>query len=300
MTISYQAKTIADALQKWLNEGQGKAVVVPDLLKLWEVAYQTTAYPRALVCYAGESLRGDFSVAAALGRVDRQWLVAIIRGTGFPTSRGIGLTDTVMNGPAFYDQVEEGRDVIRCLRNISVELPLDFKRIYPMEKLDDFISGYIVEFSTAVDLPQMSEAPDVVNIYSNMPVAYVTPDIFSDTQASFGEWPAGDYIVRYINGALIYADSNPQWSVNASNEADGHRYKIVHDGGDTTINGPGNATLYASQSLAEAGNSGLEVSFTHTGGSINMYLFDSPYGDNLTGNPNPTFGLFSASPYLSP
>lgn len=156
MQISAQANIIAENLQRWIETEKGKAVVVNDMSHMWEVAFQQTQWPRALVCYMGDSLRGDFSVAAALGRSDRQWCVALVRGTGFGATRGDGLSKQVGNGRAFYDQVEECRDVIRCMRNVSVELPVDFLGIEPMANLEDYMSGYLIKFSTAVDLPQMT------------------------------------------------------------------------------------------------------------------------------------------------
>lgn len=171
MRISAQAKILAEAMQTLLDADKGRAVICNDIEHLWEIAYQSTSTPRALICYLGETPRGDFSVAAALGRVDRQWVVALIRGTGFAATRGDGLTSNVQNARPFYEQVEDARDTIRCLRSISEEQPLDMRGIRPMEKLDDFMSGYLIEFSTANDWPVMSvEQPTL--IFTNVEQSY--------------------------------------------------------------------------------------------------------------------------------
>jgi hypothetical protein len=116
----------------------------------------------------------------------------------------------------------------------------------------------------------------------------ITPDIYSPTVSYFGSYPAGTYQIAYINGALKY---NPAqgwalnaWSINPSG------YIIVYSAG--TLQFPGsNFVTFPSQAAVEAYNAGISQLIVHSGGSIGMFLTDTIYGDNLPGNPNPTFGL---------
>lgn len=117
------------------------------------------------------------------------------------------------------------------------------------------------------------------------------PSITEETIAWFssGEnFPAGDYKVEYVNGALKY---NPSfdWQLNYSAA---HGYYITFNGGTSIINAPGDTNAYGTQAALEAANAGQFVTFHHSGGKIGMYLFDDPYGDNLGGDPNPTFRLY--------
>lgn len=127
-------------------------------------------------------------------------------------------------------------------------------------------------------------------------VGEVEPDIFSDAQSSFGTQPAGSYRIEYVEGALQYLGGTV-WKLNGSSA---HGYRIVHSGG-TEVEGPGAGDYgtvmeFASQAAVESHYAGAFVDFTHTGGTISMYLLDDPYGDNAAGTPNPTFRLVRICP----
>lgn len=169
MTITKTANKLRDILAQWAEPNGGTAQVVFDLREMWATAYKESEKPRILICYNGEQIRGDFSVAALLGRVDRQWLVAITRGRGFNPKRGQSLTDSKGNAEPFYDSVENVRDYLRCAIGVSAENlrtdnpdsgTIDFKAIRPMDNGDLIVDGYIIEFSTAADLPLVATTPE--------------------------------------------------------------------------------------------------------------------------------------------
>jgi hypothetical protein len=159
MTISAQASAIQQVLQSWAQPRAGVASVSFDVYDMWETASKQSQVPRILIAYAGEEIRGDFSVAAALHRVDRQWQVAVTRGRGFTIQRGDTLILTNQNAEPFYDSVEYVRDICRCLTGLSEELPIDFKSVEPMQMGDLIIDGYLIKFSTANDLPNVEALP---------------------------------------------------------------------------------------------------------------------------------------------
>lgn len=161
MTIADQARFIRDALNPWAQQEGGKTFVASDLAHLWQMAQANSKSPRAILCYNGEDIRGDFTVAAILGRVDRHWLLAVTRGRGFAAERGDALTETVGNNKPLYDLVDEARNLIRAMTldpNVT-ERPVDFKAIRPMVFGDAIMDGYQIEFSIGTSLDQIAEVP---------------------------------------------------------------------------------------------------------------------------------------------
>ena len=159
MTISEQASAIQQVLQSWATPKGGVASVAFDVFDMWETASKQSQAPRILIAYAGEEIRGDFAVAAALHRVDRQWQIAVTRGRGFTIQRGDTLILPNQNAEPFYDSVEYVRDICRCLTGISEEVPVDFKSVEAMQMGDLIIDGYLIKFSTANDLPNAQPEP---------------------------------------------------------------------------------------------------------------------------------------------
>lgn len=121
-----------------------------------------------------------------------------------------------------------------------------------------------------------------------VPVADVVPDITSNAVSYFsGPFVAGRYRVNYVEGALQYAGG--LWGLNAGAP---YGFRVVHSGGSAVIEGPYTTyTQQASQADVETANAGAYVEFDHAGGTIGVYLQDTPYEDNDPGSPNPTFEL---------
>jgi hypothetical protein len=155
MTIAQEALIYKQSLAEWAEQQGGIVVVASNLKDMWEQAYKVSDRPRVLICYAGENARGPFSRAAATHRVDRLWQIAVTRGRGLNAERGTSLTNQVGNADPFYDVVEYVRDRIRAINNTSVEAPLDYKANRPMSSGNLILDGYIIDFSTAHDLPQL-------------------------------------------------------------------------------------------------------------------------------------------------
>jgi hypothetical protein len=159
VTISEQASAIQQVLQSWADNNGGTAVVVSNLDALWKQAFMSSQKQRLLICFMGEQIRGDFSVAAAMHRVDRDWVVAITQGRGLTADRGDALILPNQNAPAFYDSVEYARDICRCLTGISAEVPVDYKNIEPMQLGEMVADGYLIHFSVATDIPNAQPEP---------------------------------------------------------------------------------------------------------------------------------------------
>lgn len=163
MTISQQADLIAGVMQTWIATVKGDVEVCYDLRQMWQVATQASDKVRVLITYGGEDIRGDFAQAAILGRVDRKWIVALVRGRGFNTIPGLALATTQQNAPAFYDQLDEFRNILRSIifDVNTCENPPDFKNVRPIAYGNDVpMNGYMVEFTVGTQLPQLLDQPE--------------------------------------------------------------------------------------------------------------------------------------------
>lgn len=159
--ISDQANAIANALAGFVAQPdiRGSAQIAFDESHLWDIASVQSTAPRIIVCYAGESQRGDGPTQGVLYRVDRRWKVAVTRGRSLTQQSGTALSNQVLNSTPFYDLVEQVRDGVRSLLNISMERPVDFSTIEPMSLPNLVIDGYLIEFSTANDIPMIVSTP---------------------------------------------------------------------------------------------------------------------------------------------
>lgn len=155
ITIGQQAKNLQAVLGNWAAQFGGVAEVTSNLKDLWNQAAINNDQPRILICYMGETARGDSRIRSALNRVDRIWNVAVIRGRGFSARRGDSLTSQVVNAIPFYDVVETVRDTIRTILNISEEFPVEFLSIRPLSQGTMVLDAYTIEFMTANDIPEI-------------------------------------------------------------------------------------------------------------------------------------------------
>jgi hypothetical protein len=165
MTIEWQAEMIKAWLDVWVAPRGGYTKVLANPKHLWEEIFVTDEKPRVLVCFNGEISRGGFTAANTMHRVDRQWIVAIIRGHGFQNlaSEGQGQDGTPGAIDPFYKNCETIRDKCRVLLNISEEPPIDYKGMDPMPSIapygssgNVFLDGFAVKFSTANDIPAVT------------------------------------------------------------------------------------------------------------------------------------------------
>lgn len=155
LSITDAANQIAARLGEWAKPRGGEAVVMANMRHLWEEIRKMNDKPRCLVVFNGEVARGGFQQANTLHRVDRSWLVVVVRGHGFANL----MADVEGDTEPFYDSIEAIRELLRTLVEISEEFPIDYKStkpspgVGPSEAANVFLDAYALEFSTANDIP---------------------------------------------------------------------------------------------------------------------------------------------------
>lgn len=159
VSVSDQANIMVAHLTNWAEPRGGYAKVMANMRHLWEELIILTDKPRLLLVFAGEEARGNQAIDRDY-RVDRTWNVAIVRGHGF---RNL-MSDPQGDVEPFYQNVEDVRDHVRVLLNISEEFPVEYRGMEPLPSLLDkkvnsaFGDGYLLKFSTANDIPAIALA----------------------------------------------------------------------------------------------------------------------------------------------
>lgn len=148
-------------LEAWAQPRGGTVKIMANLRHLWEEVFAVaeTAAPRILITYTGEIPRGGKD-SNTLNRVDRQWMIVVIRGHGFRN----GITEGIKDVEAFTDSIETIRDMCRLILNISDEEEVPnviYKGTKPLPSLGPtptanvFLDAYALEFSTGNDIPKV-------------------------------------------------------------------------------------------------------------------------------------------------
>lgn len=165
MTIQWQCQMIQSWLNAWASARGGVASVVANTKHLWEKLLVADQQPRIVIVSNGEIARGGSNQANTMHRVDRQWIVAVIRGHGFndELDQGVGKAGTPGYVDPFYRHCQVVRDLCRVLINITEEPPIDYKGMEPIPSIapygaagNVFIDGMAIRFSTANDIPAIT------------------------------------------------------------------------------------------------------------------------------------------------
>jgi hypothetical protein len=161
LKISQQANMIG----VWLEEQSSGSGAVVEILAnqrhLWEkiFAMSTDAKPRILICFDGETARGG-QERNTLHRVDRSWVVVVMRGHGFDHGMAAQVPAEALT-TAFYDDCESVRDLCRRMIGLSEE-SIDYVTMRPLPGVAQpnmanvFLDGYVITFTTANDIPAIT------------------------------------------------------------------------------------------------------------------------------------------------
>lgn len=165
MNLVEQTERFRNHLQVWAEVRGGQVSVIANPRHLWEEFASHVlagAKPRILLMFTGETPRATAGAAYRTWRVDRMWTVVVIRGHGFLNA----LTHAVEDQPeAFYAALEDLRDTLRVVGDLSLERPIWYRGIRSLPNLGQgnaaniFLDAFTLEFSTANDIPAVEFTP---------------------------------------------------------------------------------------------------------------------------------------------
>jgi hypothetical protein len=161
LSISDQANMIAEQLSSWAEPRGGVVKVMANTRHLWEEVYghAVDGKPKILVCFNRERSRGSEQLRNNLHRVDRNWLVVVMRGHGFSN---LMAKESKTQTDDFYTHCEELRDKVRVITSVSEEFPIDYVGMNPLPGVavpgmaNVFLDAYSLEFNTANDIPAIT------------------------------------------------------------------------------------------------------------------------------------------------
>lgn len=172
--ISTVALMILAQLEPWAKDRGGYAKVVENESHLWEELLANSPVdqrPRVLIMSLGEKARGEYEGGerTAMERVDRSWMVVVMRGHGFKNLSVVGEGQPQTPGAIepFSDSLETIRDGIRVLAGISEERPINYKGTRPIPGIGQtqvaniFLDCRAIEFDTAADIPAIGNGVTV-------------------------------------------------------------------------------------------------------------------------------------------
>jgi hypothetical protein len=244
ISIAQQANNLHAVLDNYATQRGGEASVVSNLKEWWNQSAINNDIPRILICYMGENSRGSFNTRSALNRVDRTWNVAVIRGRGFSANRGDSLTKTVVNAIPFLQVVEDVRDTIRTILNISEEFPVEFLSIKPMSFGTTPIDGYIIEFVTANDIPNIILDAPLYPDPSGQGEQIVPPETPSNLGINWDVYAPRDYELTWfvstppLVGFTVYFSKfsgGPYLTQSVPAGSGVITYRWINDGGSTEV-----------------------------------------------------------------
>lgn len=161
VSVANAAQIIKAACGKWAAPKGASCKIIANVAHLWEELSVVKDKPRILVCFTGEEPRGEVGMRGHLQRVDRQWQVVVIRGHGFKNR----VAEAAGDADAFYTNLEEIREVVRTILNISEEFPVEYVGMEPLPNLGPnqganvFLDATSMRFTTANDLPRVTNQP---------------------------------------------------------------------------------------------------------------------------------------------
>lgn len=158
--ISQQEVALKTRIEEWAQPKGGVVRVMANQRHLWEeltTLPTDEAAPRVLILFAGEVVRGGVE-RFSINRVDRTWQIIVVRGRGFVEVIG---KDSLSGGTLqpFHDSVEELRQVVRQMLNLSEEFPIEYSGVKPLPSIMStpqagaFLDAELLEFTTANDIP---------------------------------------------------------------------------------------------------------------------------------------------------
>ena len=152
-------------LQTYAATVSGKAIIASDLQHAWEYTQGNENFPKIILIYTGDRIRGDFQTASINRMADIDFSVVVSRNRSLTTDRGAALTNPVGNAIPLYQITEGVRDIIRYTSGLDQmkEWPVDYKGTSQWETGAFISDAYSINFSMLIALPAELDAETVVS-----------------------------------------------------------------------------------------------------------------------------------------
>lgn len=167
--ISEQANIFGQVLASWVEPRGGVVKIAANMRHLWEFisGMALTDAPLVVICFNAERARGPEGQRNTLRRVDRDWVVVVLRGHGFENKMAKTDEEGGLNQvDDFYSSCEAIRDLLRTVISGVGEFPLDYKSMKPLPGVAQpgtanvFLDAYQIDFSTANDIVGVAYSKD--------------------------------------------------------------------------------------------------------------------------------------------
>lgn len=163
-SISEMSNFIKNSLTPFCTEEGGVAVVAENINEKLMTGWNNVVGPKCLIAFVGEDAYGEESIQDLLSYVRRHFDIIVQRGKILGEPRNTALTNTTGPSRAFYDQVEDIRDILRNLifPTPMIVNPIEYHGVKPAGTEGWMLDSYIISISMICQLGRPSfEAPEI-------------------------------------------------------------------------------------------------------------------------------------------
>lgn len=161
VSVSDQTKIIRDSLNDWAIEQRGVCIVCNNIEEQVLTGFDNVMGPVVLIQFLGEESIGDESVQELLGHVRRSFDILIKRGRLQCSPLSSPLVKTEGSVRAFYDLVEEARDIVRCIvwPSPMTTNPSEYHNIRPLQTDNWLLDSYVINISIVTQIGRVQALP---------------------------------------------------------------------------------------------------------------------------------------------
>lgn len=160
-SISNQCHILKDILGRYATNLGGVAVIAEDINEKIMMGYNNVVGPRILVTFISEENYGPEDIQDVTGFVRRYFDIVVQRGKLLSDPRNSGLTSNTGPSKAFYEVVEEIRDICRCVvwSSPMIQNPTEYHGVYPFSQGEWLMDSYVIKISTICMIGRVQTNP---------------------------------------------------------------------------------------------------------------------------------------------
>lgn len=160
-SISNQCNILKDILGRYATKLGGVAVIAEDINEKIMMGYNNVVGPRILVTFISEENYGPEDIQDVTGFVRRYFDIVVQRGKLLSDPRNSSLTSNTGPSKAFYEVVEEIRDICRCVvwSSPMIQNPTEYHGVYPFSQGEWLMDSYVIKISTICMIGRVQTNP---------------------------------------------------------------------------------------------------------------------------------------------